>query len=143
MLGSIGRRGVATVGLGLFLLAGFGTSAVLGQQDLPSLPAQNVAMKLFKIITPKDEIVIGLPDAELRSFGQRPDVDNLADRLISAGQVSAWQYTIRKASDGSLVQAPQHRVAVFRTETLRIEPFNPAPLKVLPPDQPSSAAGNG
>ena len=101
----------------------------------PAVRAQDAgAIQLFKMVTAKDEVVIGLPDRELRSFGPRPDIDNLAEHLVSAGQITAWQYAVKKAADGSLAQAPLKRVAVLKSETLRIEPFNPAPLKVLPPE---------
>jgi hypothetical protein len=96
--------------------------------------AQDAPVKLFKIVTPKDEVVIGLIDAELRSFGPRPDIDNLAERLTSAGQITAWQYAVKRGQDGSLVQAPLRRIAVFKSDTLRIEPYNPAPLKAMPPE---------
>src|ERR1051325_7890628 len=100
----------------------------------PAAAQDGGATKLFKMVTAKDEVVIGLSDEELRSFGPRPDVDNLAERLVSTGQITAWQYAVIKAADGSLVQAPLKRVAVLKSDTLRIEPFNPAPLKVLPPE---------
>jgi hypothetical protein len=96
------------------------------------------AVKLFKMITAKDEVVIGLTDEELRSFGPRADLDNLAERLAAAGQITAWQYAVTRGADGSLVQAPLRRVAVFKSDTLRIEPYNPAPLKVMLPDAASS-----
>jgi hypothetical protein len=95
--------------------------------------AQEAPIKLFKVITAKDEVVIGLTDPELRSFGPRGDIENLAERLVSAGQVTAWQYAVQRAADGSTVQAPLRRVAVFKSDTLRIEPYNPAPLKAIPP----------
>lgn len=91
------------------------------------------AVKLFKMVTAKDGIVIGLGDEELRSFGPRADLDNLAERLAAAGQITVWQYAVTRAADGSLVQAPLRRVAVFKSDTLRIEPYNPAPLKIVPP----------
>jgi hypothetical protein len=96
--------------------------------------AQEASFKLFKLITAKDDVVIGLTDEELRSFGPRSDLDNLAERLASAGQITVWQYAVHRAADGSTVQAPLRRVAVFKTDTMRIEPFNPAPLKALPPE---------
>ena len=106
--------------------------ALVGSQLL--FAQDKAAIKLFKMITAKDEVVIGLSDEELRSFGPRPDVDNLAERLVSAGQITAWQYAVKKAADGALVQAPLRRIAVLKSDTLRIEPYNPAPLKALPPD---------
>lgn len=93
-----------------------------------SANGQAVAVKLFKMITAKDEVVIGLTGEELRSFGPRADLDNLAERLAAAGQITVWQYAVTRGADGALVQAPLRRVAVFKADTLRIEPYNPAPL---------------
>ena len=95
--------------------------------------AQAADVKLFKIITAKDEVEIGLTDEELRSFGAGPDIDALAKKLADAGQITVWQYAVQRAADGSTVHAPLKRVAIFKTDTLRIEPFNPAPLKAVPP----------
>jgi hypothetical protein len=126
MLAVTARRAAAMVaGVAILLAALAGSGSAL---------AQDKAIRLFKMVTAKDDVVIGLSDEELRSFGPRPDVDNLAERLVSAGQISAWQYAVKKAADGSLVQAPLRRVAVLKSDTLRIEPYNPAPLKVLPPE---------
>jgi hypothetical protein len=100
----------------------------------PALAQEKAAIKLFKMITAKDEVVIGLSEEELRSYGARPDVDNLAEHLVSAGQITAWQYAVKKAADGALVQAPLRRIAVLKSDTLRIEPYNPAPLKTLLPE---------
>jgi hypothetical protein len=95
--------------------------------------AQQPPVKLFKIITVKDEVEIGLTDDELK--GPASDLENLAKRLADAGQVTVWQYAVRKGTDGSLEHAPVKRVAIFKTDTLRVEPFNPAPLKVAPPEK--------
>ena len=106
--------------------------ALLGSP--PVLAQDKAAIKLFKMATAKDEVVIGLSEEELRSFGARPDIDNLAEHLVSTGQITAWQYAVKKAADGALVQAPLRRIAVLKSDTLRIEPYNPAPLKALPPE---------
>jgi hypothetical protein len=124
MSGSILRR----IGAGAVIL-----SVILSLGAWPA--AAQTAVKLFKMITAKDEVVIGLSEEELRSFGPRADLDNLAERLAAAGQITAWQYAVTRASDGSLVQAPLRRVAVFKSDTLRIEPYNPAPLKAVAPDR--------
>ena len=122
MFGRTWRSIAVVLGVSCFAIGGGGP-----------VGAQDTGIKLFKMITAKDEVVIGMTNDELRSFGPKPDVDNLAEHLVSAGQISAWQYAVKKADDGSLVQAPLKRVAVLKSDTLRIEPFNPAPLKVLPP----------
>jgi hypothetical protein len=96
--------------------------------------AQTADVKLFKIITAKDEVEIGLTDAELRSFGAGSDIDALAKKLVDAGEITVWQYAVQRAADGTTtVHAPLKRVAIFKTDTLRIEPFNPVPLKAVPP----------
>jgi hypothetical protein len=95
--------------------------------------AQVATVKLFKIVTAKDEVEIGVTDEELRSFGAGPDIDVLAKKLADGGQITVWQYAVQRAADGSTVHAPLKRVAIFKTDTLRIEPFNPAPLKAVPP----------
>jgi hypothetical protein len=88
--------------------------------------AQEAPVKLFKVITAKDEVVIGLTDPGA-------NVESLAQRLVSAGQVTVWQYAVQRAADGTMVQAPLREVAVLKSDTLRIEPYNPAPLKAVPP----------
>jgi hypothetical protein len=100
----------------------------------PSL-AQSETVKLFKIITAKDEIEIGFTDDELKALGAGPEIDVLAKKLADAGQITVWQYAVQRAPDGGTVHAPLKRVAVFKTDTLRIEPFNPAPLKAVPPSR--------
>jgi hypothetical protein len=98
---------------------------------LPAI-AQQPSVKLFKVISAKDEVVIAVSDAELRSWGPKPDIDNLAQHLVDAGQLTAWQYAVKHDTDGTLVQAPLKRIAILKSDSLRIEPFNPAPLKAMP-----------
>jgi hypothetical protein len=80
------------------------------------------AVRLFKIVSPRDEIVIGVKAQSLRS-GTGTDLENLASGLTSKGQISAWQYAVKKENDGSLRQAPLKQVVVLKHETIRIEPF--------------------
>ena len=77
---------------------------------------------LFKIVTPKDDVVIGTTGL---------DIDALARRLVAEGQITAWQYAVRKAANGDLEQGPLRRIAILRQDTLRIEPFA-SPIRVLP-----------
>ena len=123
------RLRLVSIGAALSFAAVLGVVATAGIAQ-----AQDAGIKLFKLITAKDEVVIGVTDAELKSFGSAPDLDNLAQHLVAAGEMSVWQYAVKRDKDGNLVQAPLRRVAIFKADTLRIEPFNPAPLKVMPPD---------
>jgi hypothetical protein len=91
-------------------------------------------MKLFKVVTAKDEILIGLSDEDLRKLGPAPDLDNLAQHLASTKQMTPWQYAVGRDAEGNLQHAPLRRVAIFANESLRIEPYSSA-YKVAPPKE--------
>jgi hypothetical protein len=78
---------------------------------------------LFKVISPRDEIVVGISGAT---------VDEIARRLVAEGQLGAWHYAVGRASDGTTEYRPLRRVAILRQDTLRIEAFDPKPLRVAP-----------
>jgi hypothetical protein len=92
--------------------------------------AQEKAMNLFKIITVKDEIVVGLSADELGKLGGQ-DAGAIAKALVSKGEMTVWQYAVRKNSNGDLEQAPLHQVGLLANNSLRVEPYS-SPLKVLP-----------
>jgi hypothetical protein len=92
--------------------------------------AQEKAMNLFKIITVKDEIVIGLTPDELGKLGGE-DAGAIAKALVSKGEMTVWQYAVRKNATGDLEQAPLRQVGLLANSSLRIEPYA-TPLKVLP-----------
>ena len=94
--------------------------------------AEPAKVKLFKVITQREETVIGIKEEELRSFGPAGDLENLALRLGTAGNLVVWQYAPRKASDGQLQQAPAQRIAVFASGISRIEPYA-TPLPIVAP----------
>jgi hypothetical protein len=85
---------------------------------------------LFKVVTVKDEIVIGLSATELDQLGGR-DSGVIASSLIAKGTLSVWQYAVRKSSNGDLEQAPLRKIGIIAHESLRVEPYS-TPLKVLP-----------
>lgn len=109
-------------GLGLALACLMGSMMVQ-----PALAADKVS--LFKVITAKDEIVIGLTDDELRQMDG--NAGGVAKALVARGSLSVWRYAVRKAASGDLEQAPLHRIGLISTESLRIEPYA-SPLKVVP-----------
>lgn len=111
-------------GLGLALACLMGSMMV---QE--ALAADKVS--LFKVITAKDEIVIGLTDDELRQMDG--NAGGVAKALVARGSLSVWRYSVRKAASGDLEQAPLHRIGLISTESLRIEPYA-SPLKVVPID---------
>jgi hypothetical protein len=114
------RRGLTAVAAAATVLA-FGAVAW----------ADATPVKLFKIVTAKDEVEIGLSDDELKGG----EIDTLAKRLADAGQITVWQYAVRKNANGDLEHAPLKKIAIFKTDTLRIEPFDPKPLKAVPLDK--------
>ena len=111
-------------GLGLALACLMGSMMVE-----PALAADKVS--LFKVITARDEIVIGLPEDELKQMDG--NAGGIAKTLVARGSLTVWQYAVRKAATGDLEQAPVHKIGLISTESLRIEPYA-TPLKVLPID---------
>jgi hypothetical protein len=85
---------------------------------------------LFKIITVKDDIVIGLNADELGQIGGQ-DAGAVARALAFKGQMTAWQYAVKKAANGDLQQAPLRKIGLIGHDSLRVEPLA-TPLAVLP-----------
>jgi hypothetical protein len=109
-------------------LAGFIMESVVIQ---PALAADKVS--LFKIITAKDEIVIGIADDELAQV-EGKNAGGIAKMLAAKGSMSVWQYAVHKSASGDLEQTPLHRIGLLAAESLRVEPYA-TPLKVLPIDE--------
>jgi hypothetical protein len=91
--------------------------------------AQGATPSLFKVITVKDEIVIGLTSEELSALGGT-DAGAIARALVAKGTLTAWQYAVRKAGSGDLEQAPLKKIGLIAHDSLRVEPYA-TPLKVL------------
>jgi hypothetical protein len=85
--------------------------------------SQDKAMTaLFKIVTVKDEIVIGLNADELDHLGGR-DAGAVARGLVTKGEMTAWQYGVRRGPNGDLQQAPLHKIGLLAHSSLRVEPY--------------------
>jgi hypothetical protein len=95
----------------------------------PALAADKVS--LFKVITTRDEIVIGIPEDELAKMDG--NAGGVARTLVAKGTLNVWQYAVRKAANGDLEQTPLHKVGLIASDSLRVEPFA-TQLKVLPID---------
>jgi hypothetical protein len=104
-------------------LAGFALSAAF--LALAALPAS--AETLFKIVTVKDEVVVGLNDAELKEF---VDAGGIAKAIAAKGSLTLWQYAVTKQGADSVV-APRAKIGVLAATSLRVEPYK-QPFKVLP-----------
>jgi hypothetical protein len=85
---------------------------------------------LFKIVTVKDEIVVGLADAELAELGGN-DAGALAKAIAAKGSLSLWRYAVGRAADGTLQQVPLHKVGVLAASSLRVEPYK-TPYNIVP-----------
>ena len=112
-------------GLGLAL------ACLMGSMMIEPVAAAD-KVSLFKVITAKDDIVIGLTNDELAQMDG--NAGGVAKALVAKGSLSVWQYAVRKAATGDLEQAPLHRIGLISTESLRIEPYA-TPLKVVPIDE--------
>jgi len=109
---------------------GIGLAALITANAVmqPAFAADKVS--LFKVITSKDEVVIGLTDDELAQL-EGKNAGGIAKMLVSKGSMSVWQYAVRKAATGDLEEAPLHKIGLIANDSLRVEPYA-TPLKVIP-----------
>ncbi len=94
--------------------------------------AQENKMNLFKVVTTKDEIVIGLSEAELKAFGGT-DAGAIAHALTQKGDITVWQYNVKRGPNGELQQAPTAKVGLIANTSLRVEPYT-TPYVIIPHD---------
>jgi hypothetical protein len=110
-------------------------AALLIVSTAPALAQGNkdqAMTSLFKIISVKDEIVIGLNADEMAALGGN-DAGAIAKALAEKRTLSVWQYATRKAQNGDLEQAPRARIGLIAHDSLRVEPYK-TPLKVIAHD---------
>ncbi|MCK1571971.1 MULTISPECIES: hypothetical protein [unclassified Bradyrhizobium] len=84
--------------------------------------AQETRMNLFKIVTIKDEIVVGLSTEELQVLGGN-DASAVAHALAQKGDLTVWQYNVHRGPNGELQQAPTARIGLLANASLRVEPY--------------------
>jgi hypothetical protein len=115
------------------LLLGLGLATLIMESVViqPAFAADKVS--LFKIITAKDEIVIGIADDELAQLDGK-NAGGIAKMLVAKGSMTVWQYAVHKSATGDLEQAPVHKIGLLASDALRVEPYA-TPLKVLPIDE--------
>jgi hypothetical protein len=99
----------------------------------PSL-AEEAEVSLFKVVTIKDDVVVGMTKTELEGMGPGAPVDVFADELQRRGQLPVWQYASARGDEGELVMSPLQRIVVVFAGTARIEPYKSA-LKVVAPSE--------
>ena len=115
------------------LLLGLGAAILIMESFVtqPAFAADKVS--LFKIITPKDEIVIGISEDDLAQMDGK-NAGGIAKMLVAKGSLSVWRYAVHKSASGDLEQAPLHKIGILASDSLRVEPYA-TPLKVLPIDE--------
>ena len=87
------------------LLLGIGLAGLIMECIViqPASAADKVS--LFKVVTSKDEIVIGLSDTELAQM-EGNNAGGVARMLVAKGSLSVWQYAVRKADNGGHQRQP-------------------------------------
>jgi hypothetical protein len=81
-----------------------------------------MTVKLFKIVTSRDEIIVGFSEADLAIIGSA-DAASIGRKLAADGSLAAWQYAVRRAADGTLEHGPLHKISMLAHDSLRIEPY--------------------
>ncbi len=92
--------------------------------------AQEKTTSLFKVITVKDEIVIGLSADELKALGGT-DAGAVARALAQKGDMTVWQYNVHRGPNGELQQAPTAKIGLIANSSLRVEPYT-TPYAIVP-----------
>ncbi|GLR85340.1 hypothetical protein [Bradyrhizobium iriomotense] len=92
--------------------------------------AQEAKMNLFKIVTVKDEIVIGLNAEELQALGGT-DASAVAHALAQKGDLTVWQYNVHRGQNGEMQQAPTAKIGLLANASLRVEPYT-TPYQIVP-----------
>ena len=92
-----------------------------------------VPVSLFKVVTVKDEVVIGLNTQELQALGgpEKAPAGIIASALASKKELTVWQYAVRKAANGDSEMAPLHQIGLLPHESLRVVPYS-TPFAILP-----------
>jgi hypothetical protein len=94
--------------------------------------AQEKNIHLFKVITVKDEIIVGLSASELAAAGGT-DAGAVAHALAQKGDMTVWQYNVHRGANGELQFAPTAKIGLIANSSLRIEPYT-TPYSIVPHD---------
>ena len=113
------RGKLKCVALAAFIVAG--ASASYAQQN---------KVNLFKVVTVKDEIVIGLSDDEMKALGGS-DASTVAHALAQKGDMMVWQYDVHRGPNGDMQQAPTAKIGLLANASLRVEPYT-TPYAIVP-----------
>jgi hypothetical protein len=103
------------------ILKGCALAALL-LASLQGARAQEAKTALFKVVTTKDEIIIGLSADELKALGGS-DASAVAHALAQKGDMAVWQYNVHRGANGELQQAPTAKIGLIANASLRVEPY--------------------
>ena len=92
--------------------------------------AQDTRTDLFKVVTVKDEIIIGLSADELKALGGS-DASAVAHALAQKGDMAVWQYNVHRGANGELQQSPTAKIGLIANSSLRVEPYT-TPYAIVP-----------
>ena len=84
--------------------------------------AEDSDMVLFKVISQKDDVIIGLTEGQLTAAGGL-NAGVFGKMLVANGELAAWQYVVSRNDAGELVEAPTNWISIIANDTLRIEPY--------------------
>ena len=108
----------------------WGALAMVLLAGTPTARADESKTDLFKVVTVKDEIIIGLSADELKALGGS-DASAVAHALAQKGDLTVWQYNVHRGPNGELQQAPTAKIGLLANSSLRVEPYT-TPYAVLP-----------
>jgi hypothetical protein len=94
--------------------------------------AEEKKINLFKVVTVKDEIVIGLSADELKAAGGI-DAGAVAHALAQKGDMTVWQYNVHRGANGEMQFAPTAKIGLIASSSLRVEPYT-TPYVIVPHD---------
>jgi hypothetical protein len=107
-----------------------GAAVALLTFSIPGAWAQETKVNLFKVVTVKDEIIVGLSAEELQALGGS-DASAVAHALAQKGDLTVWQYNVHRGQNGEMQQAPTARIGLLANASLRVEPYT-TPYQILP-----------
>jgi hypothetical protein len=84
---------------------------------------QETKTALFKVVTSKDAIIIGLTTDELKALGGT-DAAAVAHALAQKGDMAVWQYNVHRGANGELQESPTARIGLIANSSLRVEPYS-------------------
>ena len=89
---------------------------------------EQMAVSIFKVVTVKDEIFIGLTAQEIHALGgqEKAAAGTIASALADRKELTVWQYAVHRGKDGNLEFAPVHAIGLLSHDSLRVEPYTPA-----------------